>query len=249
MKLFKRIYFGVLAAAVGVVVFLCSPYVKEYNKVKNDNRSIREKAVKTSDDGTEYIDFAALRKINPDIAAWIKIPQTGIDNPVVTTEDNSFYLTHNIKKEQSRYGTLFFDARMSSESSGFNRIIYGHNFGRTADVMFSNLTRYLDLAYLKKHPQVFLWTEFGRTDYEVLSVREVSAQSDAFRMDFESKKDFCQWAETITGSSNRISDISHILTLSTCNQDGSRRVVVFCRAVTSECSFRKDMENEKINKN
>ena len=40
----------------------------------------------------EYRDFAALRQINPDVAAWLTLDGTHVDHPVVKGTDNFEYL-------------------------------------------------------------------------------------------------------------------------------------------------------------
>ncbi|MEG1579311.1 MAG: class B sortase, partial [Oscillospiraceae bacterium] len=46
---------------------------------------------------------------NPDAAAWLQIPGTEIDNVVMQTSDNDYYLSHDEKKEKSRWGCYFAD--------------------------------------------------------------------------------------------------------------------------------------------
>ena len=48
-------------------------------------------------------------KENSDFKGWITVPNTRVDNPIYQSTDNSFYLTHNQKKQKSAYGALFFD--------------------------------------------------------------------------------------------------------------------------------------------
>lgn len=51
------------------------------------------------------VDFAKLKKENTDICAWIRIPGTAIDYPVLqsdTLEEEDFYLNHDYKKKVRR---------------------------------------------------------------------------------------------------------------------------------------------------
>ena len=55
-----------------------------------------ERESEAGDDRPEGIDFAELSSINPDIYAWIRIPDTQIDYPVPQREeDDTYYLRHN----------------------------------------------------------------------------------------------------------------------------------------------------------
>ena len=54
------------------------------------------------------IDFAALREKNPDVYAWIRIPGTDIDYPVLQREgDNSYYLNHTLEGKERPEGAIF----------------------------------------------------------------------------------------------------------------------------------------------
>ena len=68
------------------------------------------------------ISLDALRKENPDCAAWIYIEDTNINYPVMQTEE---YLYKNFYGSNSKSGTPFVDSRCTLESD--NIIIYAHN--------------------------------------------------------------------------------------------------------------------------
>ena len=51
------------------------------------------------------IDFDALRAENPDIYAWLEIPDTGVQAPVCFRKgDNTFYLDHEPRRGERRAG-------------------------------------------------------------------------------------------------------------------------------------------------
>lgn len=59
---------------------------------------------------TEYvsaIDFAVLDSQNPDVVAWIQIPGTQINYPVVQGKDNDYYLHRDLNGQKSTAGTIF----------------------------------------------------------------------------------------------------------------------------------------------
>ena len=53
------------------------------------------------------VDFQALRKINSDIIAWIRIPDTKIDYPIVQGKNNAYYLKHMFQKTEHAAGSIF----------------------------------------------------------------------------------------------------------------------------------------------
>lgn len=54
------------------------------------------------------VDFDSLQKENPDIYAWITIPDTVIDYPIVqSSEDNAYYLNHSAEKTDSASGAIY----------------------------------------------------------------------------------------------------------------------------------------------
>ena len=67
---------------------------------------------------------------------WITVTNTAIDYPLVTCDDNQFYLTHDHEGEQSISGSIFFDA-MDEPYNGNITVIYGHSM--RDGTMFNNL--------------------------------------------------------------------------------------------------------------
>ena len=46
-----------------------------------------------------------LQEQNADIVGWLEIENTNINYPVLQGTDNSYYMTHNYKKEKSKNGS------------------------------------------------------------------------------------------------------------------------------------------------
>lgn len=113
-------------------------------------------------------DLAALRGDNPDCIAWVSIPGTPIDFPVMQNKgDPEFYLKHDFDRNYSEYGLPFLDARCDLETSS-NMMIYGHHMNDGS--MFSALLKYEDKGYLAEYPEIILETEHGAESYAVAAV-------------------------------------------------------------------------------
>lgn len=83
-------------------------------------------------------------ELNPDTAGWIKISGTYIDNVVVQTDNNDYYLDRSFYGEKAQPGTVFADFRCTindySDNQSDNIILYGHN--QRDGTMFGTLSYY-----------------------------------------------------------------------------------------------------------
>lgn len=105
------------------------------------------------------VDFEALKRINPQIFAWLYIPGTGISYPVVKGEDNETYLNRTFQGSQSIVGCLFADFRCQAPSPESNLIIYGHNMKNGS--MFGSLRSYRSREFYETHPEIWLYFPDG----------------------------------------------------------------------------------------
>ena len=153
------------------------------------------------------VDFQALRKINLDIIAWIRIPDTKIDYPIVQGKNNAYYLKHMFQKTEHAAGSIFLDKDNSPDFSNRKSILYGHNMKDGS--MFQGLHKYENEQYLEIHNKVYLYLPDGQTlIYSVIKCGYVSANSDTFWL-----------GEPVE---------TRQLLLSTCGSDSSKRLVLFC---------------------
>lgn len=75
------------------------------------------------------VDFSALQAVNKDIYAWLYIPGTGINEPLVQREnDGCYYLTHDSAGKKDGSGALFTEAAYNqTDFSDPAVVIYGKN--------------------------------------------------------------------------------------------------------------------------
>lgn len=106
---------------------------------------------------------------NEDIAAWLVIPDTTIDYPVMwTPRDENYYLYRDADGNDDKNGSLILDTDSCVNPLTTNLIIHGHNMRSGA--MFGNLTDYESQDYCEKHKQIILYTEECQRNYEVIAV-------------------------------------------------------------------------------
>ncbi len=106
---------------------------------------------------------------NPDMHAWLQIPGTVIDYPVMwTPEDENKYLYLDFEGRDNKNGSLLLDTDSCLSPLTTNLIIHGHNMKSGA--MFGNLTDYEKPDYYQKHKNIILYTPECQRNYEVIAV-------------------------------------------------------------------------------
>ena len=110
----------------------------QQGKEKNKAAKEMERESEAGDDRPEGIDFAELSSINPDIYAWIRIPDTQIDYPVLQREeDDTYYLRHNSSGRYAFAGSIYTEEANSRDFKDPMTVLYGHNMRDGS--MFQNL--------------------------------------------------------------------------------------------------------------
>ncbi len=175
--------------------------------------------------GLEVYDWDALCSENQDIKGWLCIPDTLINFPVVGTDDNAFYLSHDFSGDKDKAGCPFMDK--DTEIWDFNRVIYGHNMGTGSDAMFSTLLKYEQEDYFKEHPTIYYTDAYGSANaYQVMAVVKYSVD-DLEEWDFRIRnhadmENYNVWMEQLQGRALFYEEPDHaptsIITLATCDR-------------------------------
>jgi sortase B len=190
------------------------------------------------DDGTgdetalPLMDFTNLPISNPDITAWLTIPDTGIDYPVAQTADNDYYLHRDAQRKANKNGALFLDYRVHADFSDFNSVIYGHNMRNGK--MFGKLTRFKAQEYFNTHPVGMLYTPGKTYRLEIFAVAVVKQNSDCYDYAFTSPAARQAHLRMISENAKLlredivVTEKDRIVTLSTCSYEfmDARTVVI-----------------------
>lgn len=196
----------------------------------------------TNEDTTVYPEgmldaFRSLYRRNADVRGWLTFSTQGedlfggaIDNPVMQTLDNDYYLTHDFLHDTDKAGSLYFDYRNDLSAVGENRnlIIYGHNL--KSGLMFSrfNLLSKGTLFRARKLTTLTLSTLYEQRTYKVFAVMIVNANAEEepifnyIRTQF-TDEEFAQFFDDVRSRSlYDFGDVDvtaddELLTLSTCS--------------------------------
>lgn len=199
------------------------------------------------------INFDALKEVNPDTRGWIKITDTLINNVIVQSTDNQYYVTHDFNKNESISGTIFSSYLNKWDGTDENIILFGHNM--QSGQFFSYLCHYYPddasrdpLYFYKVHPTIMIATPDGGSEtYKVFAgmlVNTDSKHGEPFqyinKTSFRDVDDFNNYIIEVMDRSRFFTDVDikygdQLLTLSTCHWPYGRSVdtrwVVMARKV------------------
>lgn len=106
-------------------------------------------------------ELAAAQEANADTAAWLYIPGVEVDDPVLQSSDNAYYLQRDEKKNFSEWGCYYAhcDDHFGSRSRlDKNTVIFGHSAGNCDPdgIKFTKLHRYMDADFVRQNPYIYL---------------------------------------------------------------------------------------------
>ncbi|MGN0631478.1 MAG: class B sortase [Ruminococcus sp.] len=186
-----------------------------------------------SDESEPYIspvDFESLKGINPDIYAWIYIPDTEISYPVLQGENNSFYIKHNEYSEYSGKGAIFTEDYNSKDFKDPVTLIYGHNM--KDESMFGSLQRICNTL-----DDIIIYLPDCEKKYHVFAAVPYSDIHILYYYDFTQKRVFNAFFRDIMSvkavnsyfdESAVISPDDHIIILSTCMSGNNQKRFLVC---------------------
>ena len=198
------------------------------NKVIEPMEPLNELDAESVEDTTEQDSlnktregFIALREINPDIYAWIFVPGTDIDYPVVRGDDNMYYLNHAYDRAESSVGSIFADFRCHDViGESCNTVFYGHNLLTGGADMFHDVELFLEREFFDS-ALIYVYTFDGIYVYKPFSVYQARHDYNYFRVNFDSQEEFVDFSLGVKENSRFDTDTTFeagdsILTLSTC---------------------------------
>ena len=169
------------------------------------------------------VELSACVAQNKDFIAWITIPGTRIDYPVVRSDDTEYYLHHLFSGRESKLGCLFSLTSADYRTPGKNIAIYGHHLSNST-AMFSTLMKYKSASYRNAHSQIRLDSLYGSRMYRIFAVVNMSvADWDASTASFPDNRSFLRFVERAREQALYETNVpvkaeDHILTLITCDR-------------------------------
>ena len=182
------------------------------------------------------IDWKELKEENEDIYAWIYIPNTNIDYPILQHDtDNDYYLNHNVDGSSGYPGCIYSQVQYNGmDFTDKNTVLYGHNMKN--GTMFADLHKFEDINFFDENRYVYIYMPDKALTYEIFGAYIFTDALIPEKYDFNSEqgfKDYLEMVFSVSGATfhndtvNKMTFDDKLLTLSTCipNQERFRWIV------------------------
>lgn len=186
------------------------------------------------------VDWDALRAINPDIVAWIYVPDTKINYPVVQTDNNETYLHTSFSGETGwlgSAGSIFLDYRNDPQLLDRNSAIYGHYMNDGS--MFGTFSSMTNDDSFNQHRDIFLLTPQGNYHLKTFSCILTTGDDTLVHTTFASDEEYRAYVQDLfdrsavnqIGYQLDVDDVNQSFMFSTCEYSQTNGRAVICAAV------------------
>lgn len=184
-----------------------------------------------TDDGEDNPTLKDLKKLNPDVKAWIQVPKTNIDYPVVQGQDDMEYINKNVYGEFELSGAIFLSCLNKDDFSDPYNLVYGHNMKNGG--MFADVADFTNKEYFETHQKGKLYLTDATRKIRFFACMKVTAADakiyhpDGYRK--ENLKDLLDYiqANAVQYRDVNMADENSLIALSTCSEaETNGRVVL-----------------------
>ena len=186
--------------------------------VQQSENAVGERAAQSA------VDLSAYLAQNSDFIAWLRIPGTNVDYPVVQTDAPDYYLNHTFSGKPSVVGTLFSLADADYAAPGRNIAVYGHHLRSSGEKMFTSLMRYKNPDFYEDNQTIVLDSLYRHSEYTIFAVVNMKVGDwEPSRTTFSGNAAFMAFvnrakSESLYDTGVEVDADDHILTLITCDR-------------------------------
>ena len=184
-----------------------------------------------TDDGEDNPTLKDLKKLNPDVKAWIQVPKTNIDYPVVQGQDDMEYINKNVYGEFELSGAIFLSCLNKDDFSDPYNLVYGHNMKNGG--MFADVADFTNKEYFETHQKGKLYLTDATRKIRFFACMKVTAADAKIYHPYgyhkENLKDLLDYiqANAVQYRDVNVADENSLIALSTCSEaETNGRVVL-----------------------
>lgn len=181
------------------------------------------KATETAETVTEEqsevipVKFEELQAVNPDVYAWITVPGTDIDYPILQhASDNSYYLMHNIDGSYGYPGCIYTENMNSKDFTDNNTVIYGHNMKNGS--MFAQLHKFEDPDFFDANREVLIYLPDEVLHYTIFAAHIYDDRHLLYSFDFADPDVYQKYLDSVFNIRDMSANIDKDVTVTTDDQ-------------------------------
>lgn len=206
----------------------------------SDKKKSSEKKSQNIPQDWNGVDWNGLKKMNPDIIGWIRIPDLAVNYAVLKGTADNYYLYHHMDGSYNILGSIFAEKGTSEDLDDAHIILYGHNMA--SGQMFGQLSNYTDTGFWKKHSYMYIYTPEETRTYAIYDVYNCLDNDRTYTIGFTlGSKDFRKWVKYSIKKGYYSTEFKptgdeQIITLSTCADSGviNNRFIANCMLVDTQ---------------
>lgn len=212
-----------------VLIFMILFFNVKDNYIDDENKNEIKEEVSSVLIPDKRVQLSEMKQINEDVEAWIYIPGTTIDWPIMRwvsdgDDETSFYHRRNEYKKYAFEGSIYSSAGVIFSpflNLSNNLIIYGHNLDdNPSGKKFAQLMKFRDIEFAKNTPYIFITTSDKQLVYQIYAAFFTDINFECYWIGLDEYKQ----KEMIDGARERseyiydvdVSGRDKIITLSTC---------------------------------
>lgn len=190
-------------------------------------------------EGMPEVDFETLWKTNTDICAWVTVPGTQVNYPVLQNASSkephdTYYLMHTVEKASGLPGAIYIEPCNAADFTDANTVMYGHNMKN--GTMFGSLHEFEDDTFFEEHQYAYIVTPEKNQVYQIFAAILYDDRHIMGTYDFSDTANYQLFLDSLTSNRNMgdifregvtVTTDDKIITMSTCvkGQDNKRLLV------------------------
>ena len=211
-KIIPKIFI-IITSFIFIILFNYIMFIKQQDPL------MYKLVIRENIDTTNIIEKLQKDYNNKDITALLNVSNE-IEEPIVQSIDNKYYLNHNLNKEDDKYGTTYMDYRIDLNSSR-KILIFGHS-SKYKDTTFNKLEKYYNKDYYENNKYIKLTTNDDIRTYKIFSVYIETSDWTYMNLNFNNDEDWYNHLQKLKSKSlydteTNITKDDEILILQTCS--------------------------------
>ena len=158
----------------------------ESGETENAEKTEETEETEETEDTEMLRMFKRLWEVNEEIGAWVTMPGTAIDYPVVRGDNNIKYVSTDVYGNFAIVGSIFLDSRNAKDYSDRYNLLYGHNMSEHR--MFSDVNLYKEEDFFNENQKGYLYLPNGAHWLQSVSII-VTPAGNSWMMNPQSWKD------------------------------------------------------------